>query len=95
MRNLEESGAEKGERRRGALTERWAGRGRGRERERERERERGGEIELCFRDSLFLARKKAQTRVACPPAPRPPGGEPEERRRREFGYGMETFCGQN
>ena len=24
----------------------------------------GGQIELCFRDSLFLARKKAQTRVA-------------------------------
>ena len=33
--------------------------------EREREGEREEKIELCFRDSLFLARKKAQTRVAC------------------------------
>ena len=57
------------------------------------QRERGGEIELCFRDSLFLARKKAQTRVACQPACRARGEQ--ERRRREFGNGMETFCGQN
>ena len=30
-----------------------------------RREEREEKIELCFRDSLFLARKKAQTRVAC------------------------------
>ena len=71
--------------------------GRGRTVGGERERGKGGEekIELCFRDSLFLARKKAQTRVACPPVVRQEEEREEERRKREFSIdGMETFCGR-
>ena len=56
----------------------------GGEREREREGEREEKIELCFRDSLFLARKKAQTRVACPPS-RCPARRRERGREEEKG----------
>ena len=79
VQNLE-SGAEKGRRER---TRTDGGR---------RERERGEEkIELCFRDSLFLARKKAATRVARSLASPVPACLAQERM---VVNGMKTFCGR-